>query len=178
MLNDKQKRFCEEYMKSFNATDAYKKAGYTAEGHSAEAAANKLLSNIEVQEYLQELRKEAKIRYDIDVDKIITELKHIAYSRITDYCQIKDIDSFIGLDAEGKPIIEKDQGIEVFNTDNLTDGQKAALQEIRQNRKGLSVKTYDKIKALELLAKYAGIGEQELIERLEALENKLLGGVE
>ena len=43
-LTPKQRRFAEEYCIDLNATAAYLRAGYTARGNSAEAAASRLLS--------------------------------------------------------------------------------------------------------------------------------------
>lgn len=47
-LNDKQRLFVAEYLKDFNATAAYKRAGYKGKGNSAEVTANKLLRNPQV----------------------------------------------------------------------------------------------------------------------------------
>lgn len=52
-INAKQKLFAEEYLIDLNATAAYKRAGYKGQGHSAEAAAQQLLRNIEVAKYIQ-----------------------------------------------------------------------------------------------------------------------------
>lgn len=56
-LTEKQKRFCEEYVKSGNATQSYIDAGYSATKREvAEANARKLLgNNSAVKEYIQEL---------------------------------------------------------------------------------------------------------------------------
>lgn len=47
-LTDKQAAFVREYLVDMNATAAYKRAGYTAQGNAAEAAASRLLSNVKV----------------------------------------------------------------------------------------------------------------------------------
>ncbi|MDQ7981898.1 terminase small subunit [Paraburkholderia sp. SARCC-3016] len=51
-LNPRQRRFADFYLISLNATDAYKKAGYSGTGNSAEAAASQLLRNLKVQAYI------------------------------------------------------------------------------------------------------------------------------
>jgi phage terminase small subunit len=48
-LTDKQERFVSEYLKDMNATAAYKRSGYVAQGHSAEVNAARLLSKAEIQ---------------------------------------------------------------------------------------------------------------------------------
>lgn len=52
-MTDKQKLFCDEYLKDFNATRAYKDV-YGAKQHSAETAASRLLKNDEVQAYIDD----------------------------------------------------------------------------------------------------------------------------
>ena len=47
-LNDRQSRFIDEYLSDFNATAAYKRAGYTATGNAAEVGAHQLLRNPKV----------------------------------------------------------------------------------------------------------------------------------
>lgn len=48
MLTPKQQRFVEEYMVDLNATAAYKRAGYIAQGNAAEVNASRLLGNAKV----------------------------------------------------------------------------------------------------------------------------------
>ena len=58
MLNEKQKAFCEYYASSFNATESAKKAGYSEK--TAYSQGQRLLKNVEVLKYLEELSKTAK----------------------------------------------------------------------------------------------------------------------
>ena len=55
MLSLKQKRFCEEYAISGNATDAAKKAGYSEKTARTIGAEN--LTKPDIQKYLEELTK-------------------------------------------------------------------------------------------------------------------------
>ena len=58
-LTIKQEAFCLEYAGSGNATEAYKKAGYSVESDNAAAVnANRLLRNAKIQLRLQEIAKE------------------------------------------------------------------------------------------------------------------------
>jgi phage terminase small subunit len=57
-LKEQHKLFADYYIESGNATESYKRAGYKAKGHSAEVAANRLLSNVEVAEYIKERNKQ------------------------------------------------------------------------------------------------------------------------
>lgn len=53
-LTDKQRLFCDEYLKDFNATRAYKSVYGGVKQHSAETAASRLLKNDEVQSYIDD----------------------------------------------------------------------------------------------------------------------------
>lgn len=53
-LTAKQKRFCDEYLKDLNATQAAIRAGYSEK--TAEQAASRLLRIVKVQEYLQQFQ--------------------------------------------------------------------------------------------------------------------------
>ena len=45
-LNHRHRRFVAEYLVDLNATAAYRRAGYKARGHSAEASAARLLNYV------------------------------------------------------------------------------------------------------------------------------------
>jgi phage terminase small subunit len=47
-LNDRQAAFVREYVRCGNAAEAYRAAGYKAQGHAAEVNASRLLRNAEV----------------------------------------------------------------------------------------------------------------------------------
>lgn len=51
-MTDKQKRFCDEYLQDFNATQAAIRAGYSK--RTAQEQSSRLLSNVMVQEYIRE----------------------------------------------------------------------------------------------------------------------------
>ncbi len=52
-LTPKQRRFVQEYVACLNATEAYKKAGYSGTGRVAENAASRLLGNVGVKTAIQ-----------------------------------------------------------------------------------------------------------------------------
>jgi len=71
-LNDKQKRFCEEYMIDFNGKHAGIRAGYNAK--TAEQQASRLLRNVKVKEYLNQLRERAAKKLEITQERVQKEL--------------------------------------------------------------------------------------------------------
>ena len=75
-LNEKQKLFCLEYLKTFNATDAYKKV-YWVSQKSAEALWCKMLSNIKVSQYLASKAQKKIEKADLWVDYVLDKLHQI-----------------------------------------------------------------------------------------------------
>lgn len=54
-LTEKQKAFCDYYIESLNATEAYKKAGYKVKSdEAARANASRLLTNANIKRYIEE----------------------------------------------------------------------------------------------------------------------------
>ena len=72
-MNEKQNRFCTEYVKDLNATQAYVRAGYSSSG--AGQSAEKLLRNTEVSNEVKALQQEMREKNKITVDRVVSELK-------------------------------------------------------------------------------------------------------
>lgn len=75
-LTQKQKMFCLEYLKDFNATRAYKKV-YWVSQKSAEALWCKMLSNIKVSQYLSDKAQKKVEKVEVWVDYVLENLKNI-----------------------------------------------------------------------------------------------------
>ena len=77
-LNIKQEKFCLEYSRSGNATEAYKIAGYKySSDESARANAARLITNDNIQARLKELSEEvasAKIANTTECQELLTEI--------------------------------------------------------------------------------------------------------
>ncbi len=76
-LNDKQKRFVDEYLKDLNATQAAIRAGYSAK--TAYAIAEKLLRKAEIQQAVQDAKKARSKRTEITQDRVLQELARLAF---------------------------------------------------------------------------------------------------
>ena len=76
-LNEKQKLFCLEYLKSFNATDAYRKV-YWWTTNTCKVIWCKLLTKTNIQDFLAS-RVEKKVeKLDVWVDYVLNWLREIA----------------------------------------------------------------------------------------------------
>jgi phage terminase small subunit len=72
MLNDKQKRFCQEYIIDLNAAQAAIRAGYSK--HTARTIGQQLLTKLDAQEYVKELKAGVQEKYLITVDDLMNDL--------------------------------------------------------------------------------------------------------
>ena len=82
-LTPRQSLFVLEYLKDQNASAAYKRAGYTAEGHSADSAAARLLTNVEVakaiEDGLAKLRQKVEEETGVSLKRVIEEIAKGAF---------------------------------------------------------------------------------------------------
>ena len=76
-LTQKQKMFCLEYLKTFNATASYRKVYWWTQ-KTCEVNWCKLLSNTKVAEYLAEKSQKKVEKLDVWVDYVLSSLKEIA----------------------------------------------------------------------------------------------------
>ena len=75
-LSARQLLFCTEFIKDFNATQAYIRAGYKNNQHS-HIYAYKILQNITIQKHLQEQKQKQAEKAEISIQWIIQELKQM-----------------------------------------------------------------------------------------------------
>ena len=75
-LNEKQKLFCLEYLKSFNATDAYRKV-YWVSDKVANSSWTRLLVNDSIQKFLASKVEKKTEKLDVWVDYVLENLRNI-----------------------------------------------------------------------------------------------------
>ena len=86
-LNDRQKRFANEYLIDFNATQAAIRAGYSEK--TANRIGSENLSKLDIAKYIEK-RKKARInRTQINQDFVLVELLKIAMTNGTDFAQMQ-----------------------------------------------------------------------------------------
>ena len=88
-MTEKQKRFADEYIIDLNATRAYKVAYPNVKNdETAKAAASRLLTNVNVKAYIDNLIYERAKRTEVTQDRVVKELAKIGFAKITDYVEI------------------------------------------------------------------------------------------
>ena len=89
MLNEKQKKFCEEYIIDFNGTQAAIRAGYSKK--TAYSMASENLRKPEVQAYLKELIENRNKRTGITQDEVVRDI-----IKVKDRCMQAEPVMFMG----------------------------------------------------------------------------------
>lgn len=157
-LTDKQREFCNQYLIDFNSTQAAIRAGYSEK--TAYSIGNENLKKPEIQEYLTVLKAERAERVQISQDRVLEELQHIAFDNISNYLEFKTIQSKVGTDKEGEPIIDYRPVVDIKDSCDL-DTRNIAEISISANGT-FKFKLGDKQGALTLLGKHLGIFEDNL----------------
>lgn len=177
-MNDRQKKFADEYLIDLNAEAAAVRAGYSS--RYARGNAHKLVANSCIQEYIKKKQQKREQRTEITQDMVLRELAIIAFSNAADYAKVieKELTQEIEgseipvLDAEGNPVTYKT--VEPILTDDLTEDQKKALAVIKKGRDGFEIKPYDKLRALEMLGRHLGMwdkkSEKDIEEQIARIE--------
>lgn len=161
--------FCKYYVQhGYNAIAACKAMGYS--DSSMERIAERWMAHPRFEEYVQLVTKSVFSASRYSPDRVITELARLAFANIKD---------FIDFEEDGSVRLKKD-----IDRDALS-----AVAEIQQTfvrgKPVIKIKFYDKLGALEKLAKYFGVlgeksqivntemDEAEVLKRLENLAEKL-----
>lgn len=154
-LTEKQKTFCREYIYDWNGSRAYKAAYPDIEDSTARTNASKLLTNANIQAYIEDIQKDLEKLAGISRLRVFREHEKIAFSSIA----------------------------HLHNTwvtrkafEELTDDQKASIEEIStqiktsRNADGtleeneyIKIKLYSKQKSLDSINKMFGYEEAQKI---------------
>lgn len=143
-LSDKQERFCQEYVKDFNASQAAIRAGYSEKGSTVQGT--RLLANVSVRARVASLKALVEREAIVSAVDVLKELKRLA-----------TVDLGGAFDQNGKllPVHMMPEdvrralaGIDVFDEFEGTGRDREKIGETTK------IKIHDKTRALELLGKY------------------------
>jgi len=148
-LNEKQQRFCDEYLIDLNATQAAIRAGYSEK--TAGSQAFDLLKKPDVQAYLEERMDERSKRTEITQDAVLKELAKIGFANMSDYMKP-------GID--GDPVLDfsqitRDQAAALteVTVEDFKDGRGEDARDVRR----IKFKLADKRAALVDMGKHLGM---------------------
>lgn len=140
-LTKKQKIFVDEYLIDLNATQAAIRAGYSTETAAVIGCENLIKPNIKSS--IDKALAERSKRTGVNADRIILELAKLAFVNPTDVINMDE--------ATVKGDANRD------DTAAISSVKVKTIPTEDGNITEREVKTYDKIKALELLGKHTGM---------------------
>jgi phage terminase small subunit len=158
-LTDKQKKFCEVYVRTFDRLMAMQEAGYSLpknrSGGSQIKLIDKTFENImkspAVAEYINLLKQSVASRIGVSMDAIIEEYRRLAFANMADY---------VSWDNKGVTILK--------SSDDLTEAQKAGVVEITE-----TTTKAGKVVRIKLHSKQASLDRLfEILKELEVHETK------
>lgn len=136
-----QERFALEYAKSLNGVQAVRTAGYKVQSDNAAAVqASRLLRNAKVHAAVQDAKARIEREAEIDGARVLRELGRIAF-------------------ADRRQLVSwGPDGVELTPSDALPDDVAAVVSEVQVDAnlygKSIKLKTYDKLGALNTLARH------------------------
>lgn len=139
-LTIKQENFCNKYIETGNASEAYRFAFSCAKmkDKTVWEIASRLLNKVKVSARIKELQDELKQKSDISKDRILDELTAILDSKITDY-----------VNFDGNIITFK-----AFNI--LTEKKIKAIESIKEGKNGIELKLHGKSWTIDRICKMFG----------------------
>ena len=160
-LNPRQERFCLEYLKDLNATQAYIRAGYAAK--DADVAGPRLLGHVGVKARVAALKDEQFKALHMSANEVLSIIATVARFNIGNITFVTDDgDPYIDLtkatpqDMAALGALEIEDFVDRRERD---DEGNVIARDVRR----VKVKALDKIKAAELLMKHHGL----LTEKVE-----------
>jgi phage terminase small subunit len=154
-MTDKQKLFCDEYIKDFNATRAYKEAYPNCKkDESARVNGSKLLTKTNISEYIEQQKEQLKNKMEITQERVLQEMARIAFGDVRKlYNKNGGLKNIQDLDDDTAAILTGIETTEEF------DGYGQDREQIGYTKK---VKMADKTKALDMLGKYFGMFKEKV----------------
>lgn len=130
--------FCENYINSTNIAQAAKLAGVK------QRYAENLIKEPKIKQYIEELDARAKNFSKVSANMIVDELKEIAFFDVSEMIKYED----------GKFVLKSEEGLKKYGR---------MIKKIRYNdkTKQTEVEFYDKLSALDMLAKHVGFYERD-----------------
>ena len=156
ILTGKREKFCHEYLVDFNGTQAAIRAGYSA--RTAGSQGQRLLKNVDIQNKIESLKQEITepVKREI-VKREITKMKYVNFlddvvnSKITDFVEIKKVS-----DIEEIVLLK--------SISAMPDDLQRLISSIKSTKYGLEVKFWDKLKAIDIIARLMDYNAAQVVQ--------------
>lgn len=170
-LNESQRLFCLYYTKSLNATKAYLKA-YECTYDTANANGPRLLAKASIRNEITRLKRERAAGIMLDGNDVLQKYIDIAFADISDYVEYGTTKEVM-VDEEGFPLIdpitkeERTYERSYVHFKNSSEVDNSVLSEVKLGKDGVSIKLHDKMKALDVLAKYTDLLDEKTKTKMQ-----------
>lgn len=168
-LNDQQRLFCLYYTKSFNATQAYRKAYPDCSYESATVRSCMLMKEERIREEIFRLKQAKMNKAMLEPEDIFQKYMEIAFSDMSDFVQFGREE--IAILSKGEPVLALDEETgepqpltQEVNTVRFRESAEvdgSLISEISQGKDGAKIKLLDKMKALDWLAAHMDLATEE-----------------
>lgn len=152
-MTAKMMKFCQEYLIDLNATQAAIRAGYSED--TAYSIGHENLRKPEIKEYLDTLQARAAAAADISQERVLQELKRIAFF---------DIRQIYAVDGALKPVRDLDDDTAAAITSVKSYEERTGEEDVEIIGTVREVKMADKLKAIDSLCKILGFNAPEKLD--------------
>lgn len=175
-LTDKQQLFCIYYAKLFNVTKAYQKA-YGVSRETAESISYRLMENDGVRAEIQRLKQHRMNDALFDKYDVLQKYKDIAFADMSEYVgwgyELEPI-----YDDDGMPLLDDDGNERMYKRSyvylkNDAEVDSTIVTGVTKGKDGVTIKLGDKMRALDFLAKYTDLLNDNEIKKLRAEEQRM-----
>lgn len=149
VLDPRETKFVSLYVENPNGTRAALAAGYGSSEKVAGIQASRMLARPRIQREIAARQAKFLQRYEATPDRIVRELAKIAFSNTDDFVQVQ-ADGSVIIDF-GTATREEMSALAQIETEEVLEGRGDDRVNVRKTR----FKHYDKLKALQELAKLA-----------------------
>lgn len=178
-LNDKQRRFIDEYLIDLNATEAAKRAGYSDK--AAHVTGCRLLKDANVSAEIERRKAKLQAKSDITAERVVAELAKIGFANMADFMEVG---------PEGQPVtnfagLTRDQAAALgeITVEEFQDGRTTEAGKAPRKVRRIKFKLHDKVKALVDIGRHLGMFEDKvkvspgegLLELLARIDGKSRG---
>ncbi|BFI68408.1 hypothetical protein okayama3_39930 [Yersinia pseudotuberculosis] len=151
-LTQLQRRFVTALLEGTNQTEAYRRAGGKAKGDGVRSKASQLVTNSNVQAFLQ------SVQHETVNEAIMTYTEALERLTLMGRTTIHDIATFgnyqIGEDEEGQPVFQASWKFK--DSKDIKPEHLAAVAELSTGKDGLKIKLHDPKAAIKQLAEMCG----------------------
>lgn len=159
-LTDKQRLFCCLYIKSFNATKAYRKS-YGCSYETALTNGPGLLRNTRIKEEIQRLKQGRLNKAMLEGPDVFQWYLDIARADITDFTDFGNME----IETENGPMT-----ISYVNIKDAKEVDGTLLSEVSKGKDGVKVKLADRMKAMQWISDHMDLATPEQKEKVKLLQ--------